>query len=225
MQFARQFATVGINGVYESVSILGGIDETEEGVKYSSKGYKIAQKLFNAITSLNENTKEKYGYMSNVEQAPAESASIKLNKKDRLYFGNRKINELLGVNYNIYGNQWIPLNKKASIFERIETAKLDEYCGGGAIQHFNHGENFNTFEDAWEFTVGLANKGVKYFSYISLIDICSNDHSFFGEKCPICGEESITKGIKIVGYLVKQDSFSGERKKELDNRTFYNLAQ
>ena len=89
--------------------------------------------------------------------------------------------------------------------------------------HINLGENFNTFEDAWEFTNGLVKKGVKYFSYISLIDICENDHSFFGDVCPICGEKSVTKGIKIVGYLVKMNSFKKERKQELGERKFYDL--
>jgi len=224
MQFERQFATVGINGVFEAIDILGGIDHDEENnVKYNEDGFSIADKMFGLINGLNSETKELYGYMSNVEQSPAESASIKLNKKDRLYFGNRKINKLLDVGYNIYGNQWIPLNQNTDIFDRIETARLDDFCGGGAIQHFNHGENFNTFEDAWAFTEGLAKKGVKYYSYISIIDICANDHSFFGDTCPICGGKSVTKGIKIVGYLVKQDSFSGERKKELSERVFYDF--
>ena len=142
--------------------------------------------------------------MSNVEQVPAESTAVKLNKKDRLYFGNRYINERLGgEDCYIYGNQWIPLKEYTSIFNRINSAKLDENCGGGAILHINLGENFNTFESAWEFTNGLADAGVRYFSYISLIDICDLDHSFFGDTCPICGEPSTSKGIKIVGYLVK----------------------
>ena len=36
---------------------------------------------------------------------------------------------------------------------------------------------------------------------------------FFGKTCPICGEESVTKGIKIVGYLVKMDSFKRKEKR------------
>lgn len=223
MSIDNQFATVGINGVFEAMKILGGVKENKNGYAYTDRGVKIAEEIFAVINKENEMTPKKYGFVSNVEQVPAESAAIKLNKKDRLYFGNRIINKKLSEDCYIYGNQWIPLKEPASIWDRIEAAKLDKYCGGGAILHINLGENFNSFEDAWKFTVGLAKKGVQYFSYISLIDICEQDHSFFGDKCPICGNKSISKGIKIVGYLVKQDSYKEERKQELLERNFYNI--
>ena len=223
MSLDDQFATVGINGVYEAIKILGGISKDEQGYYYNEKGFEIAQRMFNTISKLNEITIDEYEYMSNIEQIPAESSAIKLNKKDRIYFGNKYINDKLGKNCYIYGNQWIPLKEKTSIWHRIDAAKLDNYCGGGAILHINLGENFNTLEDAWEFTNGLAKKGVKYFSYISLINICENDHSFFGDVCPICGEPFVAQGIKIVGYLVKQNSYKKERKQELKERKFYNL--
>ncbi len=223
MSLDDQFATIGINGVFEAIKILGGISKDNQGYYYNNKGFEIAEKMFNTIIKLNETTLDKYGYMSNTEQIPGESSAIKLNKKDRLYFGNRLIDEKLGKDCYIYGNQWIPLKEESSVWHRINAAKLDNYCGGGAILHINLGENFNTFEDAWEFTNGLAEKGVKYFSYISLIDICKNDHSFFGDTCPVCGEKSATKGIKIVGYLVKMDSFKAERKQELGERRFHNI--
>lgn len=223
MSLDNQFSTVGINGVYEAIKVLNGIDKNDSGWHYSEDGFKIAEKMFKTILEENEATMGTYRYMSNVEQIPGESCAIKLNKKDRLYFGNRFINNKLGIDCDIYGNQWIPLKEGTSIFNRINAAKLDEYCGGGAILHINLGENFNSFDNAWEFTVGLAKKGVKYFSYIVLIDICKNDHSFFGNVCPVCGGKAVSKGIKIVGYLVKQDSYKEERKQELNERKFYNL--
>lgn len=223
MSFEDLFATVGINGVFEAIQVMGGIDTDDQGAYYSEDGLRLAEEMFKVIQDENEKTIEKYGYMSNVEQVPAESTAVKLSKKDRLYFGNRFINERLGEDSYIYGNQWIPLKEETSIFHRIDSAALDNHCGGGAILHINLGENFNTFEDAWEFTQGLAEKGVKYFSYISLIDICDEDHSFFGNVCPICKGPSTSQGIKIVGYLVKQDSYKKERKQELEERKFYDL--
>lgn len=224
MSFEDQFATVGINGVYEAIKAHGGISEDENGTYYNKGGFELAKRMFDVVSDSNSTTQEEYGYMSNVEQVPAESTAVKLNKKDRLYFGNRFINDKLGEECYIYGNQWIPLKENTNIFHRIDAAKLDNYCGGGAILHINLGENFNSFEDAWEFTNGLAKKGVKYFSYISLIDICADDHSFFGDTCPVCNGKSVSKGIKIVGYLVKQDSYKKERKQELTERKFYNIA-
>lgn len=225
MSFEDQFATIGVSGVFEAAKVLGGITEDGQGVHYSEKGLKLMEEMFEVITECNEGTIEKYGYMSNVEQIPGESTAVKLNQKDRLYFGNRLVNEILGEDCYIYGNQWIPLKEDTSIFHRINSAKLDEHCGGGAILHINLGTNFNTFEDAWEFTKGIVSKGVGYFSYISLIDICAKDHSFFGDTCPICEGPSVSKGIKIVGYLIKQDSYAKERKQELEERKFYNMQE
>lgn len=225
MSFEDQFATIGINGVFEATKILGGITDDGTGASYSNAGFGLMEEMFNVITSLNEKTPIEYGYSSNVEQIPAESTAIKLLKKDRIYFGNRFIDEKVGKDAYIYGNQWIPLKEDTSVSNRIEAATLDNFCGGGAILHINLGENFATFEDAWNFTVGLANKGVKYFSYISLIDICEDDHSFFGDTCPLCSKPSVSKGIKIVGYLVKNNSFKQQRKRELNERKMYDLTK
>ncbi len=224
MQLEDQFATVGITGLFEAMKVLGGITYTKQGeVFYNKRGYSLAKEMFNGIKEKNDKTITEYNYMSNVEQVPAESAAIKLCKKDRLVFGNRLMDKLLGEDCYIYGNQWIPLKENCSIFKRIESASLDSYCGGGAILHINLGENFNTFEDAWEFTVGLAKAGVGYFSYISKISICQYDHSFFGDSCPICGCPPTSYGIKVVGYMVKQSVFKKERRKEFLERRFYTL--
>ena len=139
MSLEDQFATVGINGVYESIKILGGITEGVAGVSYNEKGFEIAEKMFKVITDENDKTNDIYGYMANVEQIPGESAAVKLNKKDRLFFGNRFVDSLLGKDYSVYGNQWIPLRENTTIFNRIKAARLDNYCGGGAILHINLG--------------------------------------------------------------------------------------
>lgn len=221
MSFEDQFATIGINGVFEATKILNGVSDSGSGVHYTDVGFGLMEDMFGIVNELNSQTPKEYGFSSNIEQIPAESTAVKLMKKDRIMFGNRFIDAQLGEGSYIYGNQWIPLKEDTAIFNRIEAAKLDNYCGGGAILHINLGEQFNSFEDAWNFTVGLAERGVKYFSYISLIDICEEDHSFFGDKCPMCGGPSVSQGIKIVGYLIKQNSYKKERKQELEERQFY----
>lgn len=225
MHLVDQFATVGINGIFEAVKVFKGISEDSSGVYYNEHGFEIVGDIFKVIDTENEKTMDRYCYLSNKEIAPYESGAVKSNKKDRLIFGNNFVDGIFGKGCNIYGNQWIPLKQKASIYNRIEASKLDALCDGGSILHLNFGEPFASFEDAWEFTVNLAKKGIRYFSYISLIDICGNDHSFFGNTCPICSEKSASKGIKIVGYMVKQDSYKKERKQELAERQFYNQSQ
>lgn len=223
MSLEDQFATIGINGLYECIFAMGGIDVVDgTGAKYNEYGYYLAKNIFDIINEENETTMDIYGFMSNVEQVPAESAAIKLSKKDRIYFGDMYVDSILGDESYIYANQWIPLKETAGIFDRIEAAaKLDGFCGGGAILHVNLGEPFRSVDDAYNFTIKMANMGVKYFSYISLISICDKDHSFFGETCPICGGPKTAEGIKVVGYLVKSSSYKKERKKEFEQRKFH----
>lgn len=214
----NQFSTIGINGMYEAINLLGGIEETPSGSKYTDKGIEMAKLILKTMVDLNITTKEKYGYTANIEQIPAESASIKLCKKDKVLFGDK-------TNTYIYGNQWIPLKTYADIMERIRVASiLDEACGGGVMLHINLGEAFKDEEESWKMMIFLAEQGVIYYSYIMKINVCILDHSFYGGICPICHRPVSDSYIKIVGYLVKQSSYKAEREKEMDERVFYSIG-
>jgi len=216
MDMNNQFSTIGINGMFEAMQLLGGIGEDDLGYYYTDKGIEMAKTILQTIAELNKTTVNKYGFTSNIEQIPAESCSIKLSKKDKLLFGNK-------VDSYIYGNQWIPLNRNANLLERIRVSSiLDKACGGGVMLHINLSERFKNEEDAWRMMNYLASKGVIYYSFIMKINVCELDHSFYSETCPICQRPKSDSYLKIVGYLVKQSSYKSERAKEMDERKFYN---
>jgi len=214
----RQFSTIGITGVFETIELLGGISENANGVYYNEKGLQIAKEILNIVNEANKTTKKIYGYNANMEQIPSESCAIKICKKDKLIYGQNSIDTY------IYGNQWIPLNKQCDATERVRVSSLlDKACGGGVMLHINLTESFKDEEQAWKLMNKLANEGIVYFSFISKINVCKNDHSFYGNKCPICQGEVTDSYIKIVGYLVKASSYKKERAKEMKERVFYNL--
>lgn len=216
MDMKRQFSTIGITGVFEAIKLLGGINENAAGVFYNEDGIKYASEILDIITDMNSNTKSLYGYNSNAEQIPSESCSIKLCKKDKLIFGEDCIDTY------IYGNQWVPLNQRCDVMERIKVASiLDDKCGGGVMLHVNLNENFKDEEQRWLFMNKLAKAGVIYSSFITKINVCENDHSFYGDVCPLCNMPVSDSYIKIVGYLVKQSSYKKERAKEMNERYFY----
>ena len=213
----RQFSTIGITGVFEAIKLLGGIKETPSGVCYNDNGIKMATEILNIINKMNEKTKKLYGYKANTEQIPSESCAIKICKKDKLIFGKDCVNTY------IYGNQWIPLNQQCDVMERVRVSSLlDKECGGGVMFHINLSEPFKDEEQSWQLMNRLASMGIIYFSFIMKINVCLNDHSFYGEKCPICNGEVVDSYIKIVGYLVKTSSYKKERKTEMNERIFYN---
>ena len=220
MDMDKQFGTVGINGLYECIDFLGGIDKNELGESsYNDLGHSITMNIFKIIKDLNAETLEKYGFTSNTEQVPAESASTKGVSKDRLLFREQVKDTML------YGNQWIPLSVNTSINNRIEaSANYDTQCGGGAILHLNLGEPLKDFGLAWELTKSIAKKNVVYYSLINKFQYCEEDHSFYGKVCPICNGEAIGNAIKIVGYIVKDAHFEKTRKNELNNRVFYKIT-
>ena len=214
----RQFSTIGITGVFETIALLGGISKNASGVYYNEKGLQFAKEILNIVNEANKTTKKIYGYNANMEQIPSESCAIKICKKDKLIYGQNSIDTY------IYGNQWIPLNKQCDATERVRVSSLlDKACGGGVMLHINLTESFKDEEQAWKLMNKLANEGIVYFSFISKINVCKNDHSFYGNKCPICQGEVTDSYIKIVGYLVKASSYKKERAKEMKERVFYNL--
>ncbi|APR02498.1 TPA: anaerobic ribonucleoside-triphosphate reductase [Clostridium botulinum] len=217
MDMNNQFSTIGINGMFEAIKLLGGISKNSTGYYYTEKGLDMAKKILHTVVEMNKQTLKRYGFTSNVEQIPAESASIKMCKKDKILFGNQ-------LDTYIYGNQWIPLNVQTDVLERIKvSSELDKACGGGVMLHVNLGEGFKDEEEAWRMMTYLANKGVVYYSFIMKINVCELDHSFYGNICPICHRPKSDSYIKIVGYLVKQSSYKSERAKEMDERVFYSL--
>src|SRR3712207_2112692 len=142
MDMNNQFSTIGINGMFEAIKILGGIETTSTGVHYTNRGLSMAKDILETIGEMNKVTRKQYGYNANIEQIPAESASVKLCKKDKILFGDR-------VNTYIYGNQWIPLNVQADLTERVRVASvLDKACGGGVMLHINLGERFKDEEQS-----------------------------------------------------------------------------
>lgn len=218
VSFDKLFATIGITGLEESVSFFDGLSFNEiEEISYNEYGLKLAKKIVDKINNLGKDTVKKYGYTQNCEQVPAESLAIKLLKKDKLLFGEDYL-----PNKSLYSNQWIGLSENTDISERIRVAGiLDKELGGGAILHLNIGEKWSSFEDAYNFNLAVARAGVKYWSEIRKIKYCANDHNFFGDTCPICGEKPEGDIVKIVGYLTKDKYFKSERYDELQTRVFY----
>jgi putative anaerobic ribonucleotide reductase-related protein len=71
----------------------------------------------------------------------------------------------------------------------------------------------------------IAQSGVIYFAYNTKISVCQNEHAFFGDVCPQCGEPVNDTYSRIVGFLVPTSSYSKERKREFDERQWFKIGQ
>ena len=217
VEMDKQYCTVGILGLYETMEKFGHIDTDEFGNKfYTDKGIEFADKIFNVLNETKDNFTDEYSF--NIESVPAEQAAVKLCAKDNILFD-------MHDNF-IYSNQWIPLTEKCTINEKIRTsAILDNKCSGGAIAHINIDNNFPNTDMAWEMLNYIASQGVIYFCYNTKINVCQNHHGFVdSDICPECGEKVCDTYQRVVGFLTPSKSYSKERFKEFSAREWYDTA-
>ena len=217
IEMDKQYCTVGILGLYETMEKFGYIETDEFGNKfYTDRGMEFAGKIFDVLNETKDNFTDEYSF--NIESVPAEQAAVKLCAKDNILFDVRD-------NF-IYSNQWIPLTEKCTINEKIRTsAILDNKCSGGAIAHINIDNNFPNTDMAWEMLNYIASQGVIYFCYNTKINVCKNHHGFVdSDICPECGEHACDTYQRVVGFLTPSKSYSKARFKEFSARQWYDTA-
>lgn len=221
INLSSQYNTIGIIGIFETLQKFGLIREDEFGnTYYTDEGLDFAKQILAAINETkNEYTKDK-NYSANVEEIPAERAAAVLMQKDKIFYPDEK------YSLPLYGNQWIPLGVKTTLAEKVRlSAALDKACNGGSIAHINIDKPFNNFETAWDMLNYIADQGVVYFAFCTRISACKNNHGFYGETCPICGNPKVTTYQRIVGFLTPERTYSKERKAEFKLRDWMDLNE
>lgn len=149
----------------------------------------------------------------------AEQAAVKMQKADEYLFKKQVVKDL-----PLYGNQWIPLGIKATIYERTAICSaFDEYCNGGSIEHINIDTYFDSEEKAWKMLNWVAQQGVTYFAFNGKISQCKNYHSFYGDVCPICKEKKNREFTRTVGFYTATDNWTKQRQEEGKMRDFMPL--
>lgn len=217
IELKNQYNTIGINGMFEAVRHMKGTSLDSFGnYSYTDEGLEFACEIMDRINS----QKDSYGfeYSINIEAVPAERCAVILLEKDKELFG-----DLVTSKY-LYGNQWIPLDEKCTLSEKIRLgAILDKKCGGGQIMHLNVSGDFVDEQQAWSMLNKIVASGVIYFAFNKKISVCANGHGFFGETCPECGGKKVDEVMRIVGFLTPRSSYSKARKSEANGRYFYDL--
>ena len=209
----KQTTTNGLTAMYEAIREMGMIEKDEFGnVSYTKEGIEFASKIMDTVNEIQDNSE--YDYRTSLEIIPAESANVKLCRKDNILYDR---NEDF-----IYSNQWTSLMANCTIQERVKLSSiLDKKAGGGQILHISLEGATLTEEESWNLLNKIANEGVIYFAFNPRLSVCEKNHTFFGETCPVCGQPKKDEVSRIVGYLVPTSTYSAERKKEFYNRKWY----
>lgn len=217
VDFKHLYNTIGFIGVYETMKKFGYTRTDEFGnVYYTDKAASFGKKIFDTMRKVADDFIEEMNadYMINTEQIPGESAAAKLMKKDKFFYRRAKIYDL-----PLYGNQFIPLGIQTTLQERVRIqAMFDGFCNGGSILHANIDAPFNSFDKALRMTNYIAQQGVTYFAFNTKIQVCADNHAFYGKTCPTCGKPMSAEFTRIVGFYTKINTWSEPRKKEFKMR-------
>lgn len=217
IDFDHLYNTIGFLGIYETMKKFGYTYKDEFGnTYYDDNASEFGRKIFDTMREVADNfiVENECNYKINTEQIPGESAAAKLMKKDKFFFPRGRIYDL-----PLYGNQFIPLGIQTTLKERVRIqAMFDGYCNGGSILHANIDAPFDSFEKAWKMVEYIADQGVTYFAFNTKIQACKNNHAFYGDMCPECGEPVDTEYTRIVGFYTRIKTWSKERTKEYKMR-------
>lgn len=198
------------------MDMFGLINTDEFGYKYySDEAVEFATQILNTMNEVKDNFECDFTF--NIEMIPAENCAGVICAADNLIYEQDK--------YFIYSNQWIPLTEKCTIQEKCRLGSLfDKLCGGGCIAHINIENRFSTEKEAWEMLNYVASKGVIYFAFTTKILVCEDKHAFIGTKvCPRCGKPIADTYCRVVGFYTPVSSYQKIRKKEFNNRKWYNV--
>lgn len=219
MSMDSQYNTIGIIGIYEALQKFGYTYKDEFGnTFYSSDGVNFAKNILKTVTEVKNKFTEDKKYQINIEEIPAERAAAVLMEKDKFFYPNEK------YELPLYGYQWIPLGVKTTLQEEVRlSAILDKACSGGSISHINLDAPLENFETAWNLLNYVADQGVVYFAFCLRISTCENNHGFYGDICPYCGNPVKTTWQRIVGFLTPEVTYSKERKAEFAKRDWFAL--
>lgn len=219
LNLKSQYNTIGIIGIYETLQKYGYTRKDALGYTYyTDEGVEFAKSILSAIHEAKDEFAATRDYMINIEQIPGERAACILMEKDKLFFPDER------YELPLYGNQWIPLGVKTSIQEKVRlSAVLDEACSGGSIAHINIDAPFNSFDTAWKMLNYVADAGVTYFAFNLRISACADNHGFYGDTCPVCGQPKTTSYQRIVGFLTPERTYSKARKTEFHMRDWLRL--
>lgn len=216
VELDKQFCTIGGIGMYEVMDMFGLINTDEFGYKsYSDEAVEFATQILNTMNEVKDNFECDFSF--NIEMIPAENCAGVICQADNLIYEQNK--------YFIYSNQWIPLTEKCTIQEKCRLGSLfDKLCGGGCIAHINIENRFSTEEEAWDMLNYVASNGVIYFAFTTKISVCENKHAFIGRNtCPKCGKPIADTYSRVVGFYTPISSYQKIRKKEFNNRKWYNV--
>ena len=210
INIARQYLTIGINGLVEAAEFMGLKITPNDDYLHFVQG----------ILSLVEKYNKKYrtkDVMFNCEMIPAENVGVKHAKWDREdgYFVPRDC-------YNSYF--YVVEDDSLNIIDKFKLhgAPYIEHLTGGSALHMNLEEHLSKAQYAQLLRVA-AKEGCNYFTFNipnTICNDCGHIDKRYLKECPHCHSKNVDYMTRIIGYLKRVSNFSQPRQEEAGRRYY-----
>ncbi|MDE5707017.1 MAG: anaerobic ribonucleoside-triphosphate reductase [Alistipes sp.] len=210
INLARQYLTIGVNGLVEAAEFLG--IEISDNPDYE----RFTQEILSTVEKYNKKYRTPE-VMFNCEMIPAENVGVKHAKWDKRdgYKSNRDC-------YNSYF--YVVEDERLNVVDkfRLHGRRYIEHLTGGSALHMNLAEHLSR-EQYRQLLRVAAQEGCNYFTFNIPNTVC-NDCGHIDKRnlkqCPECGSGNLDYLTRIIGYMKRISNFSQARQQEAARRHY-----
>ena len=214
INIARQYLTIGINGLVEAAEFMGLKITPNDDYKHFVQG------ILGLIEKYNKQYRTK-DVMFNCEMIPAENVGVKHAKWDREdgYFVPRDC-------YNSYF--YVVEDDSLSVIDKFKLhgRPYIEHLTGGSALHMNLDEHLSK-EQYMHLLKVAAKEGCNYFTFNipnTVCNDCGHIDKRYLKECPHCHSKNVDYMTRIIGYLKRVSNFSQARQEEAARRYYAHQA-
>lgn len=212
ISFAKQYLTIGINGMVEAAEYLGLPISNNDGYK------NFLKENLKLIYDLNREARKEYGYMFNTEFVPAENLGVKNAKWDGRD-GLVKNRECYNSYFYVVEDESVDFTEKFALHGH----EVIQYLDGGSALHLNL-EEYLTPKQYLSLLDNAARVGCNYFCTNVKVTVCNSCNKITKQtqhSCSHCGSEDVDFATRVIGYLKRVTSFSSARQLEHRKRYYH----
>lgn len=210
INIARQYLTIGVNGLVEAAEFLGlKINDNPDYLAF-------VRSVLGIIEQYNKQYRSKE-VLFNCEMIPAENVGVKHAKWDREdgYFVPRDC-------YNSYF--YVVEDNSLNVIDKFKLhgAPYIEHLTGGSALHMNLEEHLSKPQYRQLLKVA-ATEGCNYFTFNipnTICNDCGHIDKRYLKECPHCHSHNIDYMTRVIGYLKCVSNFSAARQEE-SRRRYY----
>ena len=210
INIARQYLTIGVNGLVEAAEFLGlKINDNPDYLAF-------VRSVLGIIEQYNKQYRSKE-VLFNCEMIPAENVGVKHAKWDREdgYFVPRDC-------YNSYF--YVVEDNSLNVIDKFKLhgAPYIEHLTGGSALHMNLEEHLSKPQYRQLLKVA-ATEGCNYFTFNipnTICNDCGHIDKRYLKECPHCHSHNIDYMTRVIGYLKRVTNFAAARQEE-SRRRYY----